>query len=245
MNEQIAPAAPAASQTTSQDPAPASAEAGQAPAQAPAHAAPATPPAAPSTPEPATTLLGSAAASKMQQPTEPAGEAKAQEPAQATEAEVELELKLPEGMKPDEALLGGFRPLAKELGLKQEQAQQLVDLYVSRQQAALEEARANQNVAVRAWIEDVRKDPELGGAAFEKNVSVALQAAQKFGGAGLLEVLEKSGLGSHPEVVRAFYRMGRLMQPDQAAATIGSPPPKVAKKPWEILYQNSHFKEKR
>jgi hypothetical protein len=231
-----------ATTTAPQVPAPASAEAGQAPAQAPAQAAPATPPAAESTPEPAT-LLGREAFERQQKAaTEPAGEAKAQEPAQATEAEYEL--KIPEGMVPDDTLLGQFRPLAKELGLKAEQAQKLVDLYVGRQQAQAVEAQANQRATTRAWAEDLKKDPEIGGAQFDRNIDVARQAATKFGGPKLLELFDRTGLGSHPDVVRTFLRMGRLLQPDQVAATIGAPPPQTQKKPWEILYQNSHYKQR-
>ena len=63
------------------------------------------------------------------------------------------------------------------------------------------------------WANAAHSDPELGGRA----LAAARQAVERFGGARLKQALEETGLGNHPEVIRAFYRIGRAMPPEPAS----------------------------
>ncbi|WP_277964595.1 hypothetical protein [Pseudomonas sp. RIT-To-2] len=122
---------------------------------------------------------------------------------------------LPEGYKLDDAALGEWSGVFKELNLTQEQAQKLVEMDAKRftaanspeaQQKAAIESR-NQQVA--QWETELKQDKDLGGANFEANVGVAQKAMAEFGTPELRTMLEQSGLGTHPEVVRFFHKVGK------------------------------------
>ena len=72
------------------------------------------------------------------------------------------------------------------------------------------------------WIDQCKNDPELGGTQFHRNLRLAKQAVHRLGGHKLRQVLEQSGMGSHPEIVRAFLRAGHAMNNGKA------PPHRIA-----------------
>lgn len=120
----------------------------------------------------------------------------------------------PEGMDVDNAMLEQAAPVFKEIGLNQEQAQQIVDLYG----AKMEEMAQGQVDAftqqVTDWESAAKADKEFGGDKFDENIGVAKLGMDKLGTPELKDFLEKSGAGSHPEVLRAFYRAGKLLRED-------------------------------
>jgi hypothetical protein len=132
---------------------------------------------------------------------------------------------LPEGYALDDASLTEWSGVFKELGLTQEQASKLVAMDAKRvlaanspeaQQAAAVEAR---NTQVSQWETSIKADPELGGANFEASVGVAQKALAAFGSPELSTMLKESGLGSHPEVVRFFHKVGKELGEGQLHRT--------------------------
>ena len=121
---------------------------------------------------------------------------------------------LPEGFEYDEGKAKEFGALARELGLPQDKAQRLVDMYVGNLQQGLSaqiEAVAARN---KGWQEAARNDKEFGGADFERNLAVANEGLRRLGTPELISYLEESGLGNHPEVIRLCWRAGRLAGED-------------------------------
>ncbi|MBH1918616.1 peptidase [Serratia surfactantfaciens] len=116
----------------------------------------------------------------------------------------------PEGQELDANALAVFEPIAKELGLSQEQAQKLVDIYpqIQHQQA---EAWSKQ---VADWGEQVKADKEIGGDKFNASVGAAQRALDQFGNPELREYLNASGLGNHPALVRFCAKVGKAMAED-------------------------------
>ncbi|HGM5909802.1 TPA: peptidase [Serratia marcescens] len=116
----------------------------------------------------------------------------------------------PEGQELDANALAVFEPIAKELGLSQEQAQKLVDIYpqIQQQQA---EAWSKQ---VSDWGEQVKVDKEIGGDKFNASVGAAQRALDQFGNTELREYLNASGLGNHPALVRFCAKVGKAMAED-------------------------------
>ncbi|CUZ54034.1 Uncharacterised protein [Serratia marcescens] len=116
----------------------------------------------------------------------------------------------PEGQELDANALAVFEPIAKELGLSQEQAQKLVDIYpqIQQQQA---EAWSKQ---VADWGEQVKADKEIGGDKFNASVGAAQRALDQFGNPELREYLNASGLGNHPALVRFCAKVGKAMAED-------------------------------
>lgn len=115
---------------------------------------------------------------------------------------------LADGITLDEKSLGEFKTLAKEMNLTQDQAQKLVTLQNS---MALAQAEAYQ-AQVEEWVSAAKNDKEYGGKEFEKNAALANKALTQFGSRELVSYLNDTKLGNHPEVVRAFYKIGKALE---------------------------------
>lgn len=125
------------------------------------------------------------------------------------------EFKPAEGQELDTAALEQFEPIARELNLTNEQAQKMVDLYgtkimpmVQKQQAEAWQAQTEE------WAATVKADKEIGGDKLTANLGVAQRALDTFGTPELKEYLNGTGLGNHPELVKAFIKVGKAMSED-------------------------------
>lgn len=121
------------------------------------------------------------------------------------------EFKAPEGQEFDPEFLKAFSETAKELNLTQDNAQKLIDKVspvIQQQQTARIEAIRTE------WAESSKVDKEFGGDKLNENLGVAKQALDKFGTPELKELINASGLGNHPEMIRFFYRTGKALAPD-------------------------------
>ncbi|MNE80633.1 hypothetical protein D3C80_1772220 [compost metagenome] len=105
--------------------------------------------------------------------------------------------------------------MLKELNLTQEQADKLVAFDAQRQLAAAEAGQQQavefRNKQVGEWETALRNDAAFGGANFDANVDTAQKALADFGTPELTTMLKESGLGSHPEVVRFFHKVGQQL----------------------------------
>jgi hypothetical protein len=66
-----------------------------------------------------------------------------------------------------------------------------------------------------------KTDQEFGGEKLSENLSVAKKALDAFGTPELRKLLDDSGLGNHPEVIRMMYRAGKAISEDRFVG--GSP----------------------
>lgn len=132
---------------------------------------------------------------------------KAQEP-QVPES---YDLQMPEGIELDKAAAEEFTAIAKELKLDQSSAQKLADIAAKQQQRQVE-AHAK---LVESWVEQVKTDKEIGGDKLEENLGIARKALDTFGTPELKDVLNASGLGNHPEVIKAFLKAGKAISEDR------------------------------
>lgn len=130
--------------------------------------------------------------------------------ASSTTAEVVYDFKLPEGVNLDTAAADEFKAIAKEAGLKPEHAQKVADVAVKMQQRQAE-AHAAQ---VESWIESVKSDKEIGGDKLEANLVIAKKAIDQFGSPALVQLLNDSGLGNHPEVIKMALKVGKQISQD-------------------------------
>lgn len=121
------------------------------------------------------------------------------------------EFKAPEGAAFDDHVIGQFSEVAKELNLSQEAAQKVLDKIAP----ALAEKQSRMIESVRTeWAESARADKEFGGQKLSENLAVAQKALNQFGTPELRALLNESGLGNHPEIIRAFYRAGKAISED-------------------------------
>jgi hypothetical protein len=124
------------------------------------------------------------------------------------------EFDLPDGLELDQAAIEAFTPLAKELGLTQEQAQALVDLDSERQTRSHNEMQDAIDAMHEGWIDEVKADKELGGANFDESIQTARTFINGYADPELIDVLNETGMGNHPAVVRLFYNLGKSMKED-------------------------------
>lgn len=143
---------------------------------------------------------------------------------------------MPDGMEVDEALVGRFTPVAKELELDQAGAQKLVDLFAEIQAEAAEAQTTSWNAMQEQWAEDAKGDKEMGGDKWDETVSLAARARDKFGTPALKDALNATGAGNHPELIRFFARIGRLVGEDGFVSGETKPAPKTTA---EVMYPNS------
>ena len=72
-----------------------------------------------------------------------------------------------------------------------------------------------QEKTAEAWQEACRTDPEFGGAQFDANLAVAKKSYDMFATDELKNILEQTGFGNHPEVLRLFHKIGKLIGEDK------------------------------
>jgi hypothetical protein len=135
----------------------------------------------------------------------------------------DFELKLPEGSNLDASYLEQTKALAKELGLSQEAAQKLVE----RDSGLLSSVSERNAVQVREkteqWAKDAQADKEIGGGNFQSSVNDARTALDKFGSPEFKNMLNQSGVGNHPELIRLLARVGKAMREDKMVTTSSQP----------------------
>jgi len=121
--------------------------------------------------------------------------------------------------------LDSFKDLFAELGIAPAAAQKLVDLQADLIRSQSEQARHQGETTARAWANAAASDREYGGSDFTRNAGLARQTLQAFATPDLVGLLDQTGLGNHPELIRAFYRVGKAMQEDGRIAAAAPPRP--------------------
>ena len=115
----------------------------------------------------------------------------------------------PEVLDPE--VLTAFGEVAKELDLPQEAAQKVLDkvapVMQARQAAVVEQVKLD-------WANESQADKEFGGESLNDNLEIAKSSLNAFGTDALKSLLQESGLGNHPEVIRFMYRAGKAISED-------------------------------
>jgi hypothetical protein len=135
----------------------------------------------------------------------------------------------PEGVEADSETLTEFKAIAKELDLTQEQAQKLVDLQVKMVQADAKAQVEALEALGNEWAEQTKK--ELG-----KNLNTELafvaKARNQFASKELIQLLDETKLGNHPEMVKLFAAIGKAISEDIPLGGKNAP----KKDPLAIMY---------
>lgn len=122
------------------------------------------------------------------------------------------EFKAADGATFDDAVIGAFSDVSRELNLTQDAAQKMLDKMAPVMQAR----QAEQFEAARnQWSESAKTDKEFGGDKLTENLATAKKALDTFGTPEFRSLLDQSGLGNHPEVIRVFYRAGKAISEDK------------------------------
>lgn len=152
----------------------------------------------------------------------PVDESKSDEQVQQTKQVLEgqkapekYELKLPEGSHLKADHLEKIVSYAKERGLSNEDAQKLLERENSVVAGFVEDQKQQLKQTTDAWMKEVESDKEIGGTNYKQNVAYANEVVKKFASPQFIKTLNETGLGNHPELVRVFARIGKLMANDK------------------------------
>lgn len=159
------------------------------------------------------------------------------EPKKEEQPKDAFELKLPEGSLLSEKNVQEVMALAKEKGYTQEQAQLILDRENATVSAYREGLINQHKKQTEQWAATAKADPEIGGEKFTASVESAKRAFDKFGTPEFKQALEETGYGNHPELIKVFSRIGKLMSEDKFVA---AGEPAAPKKPLtDIWYDNT------
>ena len=149
----------------------------------------------------------------------------------------------PEELAPE--FLTAFGDVAKEQTLPQEAAQKVLDKVAPVIQA--KQAKVVEQTKVE-WANQSKSDQEFGGESLNDSLDVAKASLDTFGTDALKSLLQETGLGNHPEVIRFMYRAGKAISEDsyvgnsQGANAQGSKVPKDFNGIANALYSNQQNK---
>lgn len=178
------------------------------------------------------TILGGKSADAAAEPAEPAADPVGDAPA----ADLPYEgLNPPEGYEAlDADALTAATPLMRGLGLDADKAQAFLNdaapiitsMITKAREADAAQTKAQQDALRAEWATAIKADPDFGGAKFEKTVADAGVFMDRFLDQDGRDLLNASGLGNHPSLVRAFAKAG--MHFAEGEVITGEPAP-VAK----------------
>lgn len=122
------------------------------------------------------------------------------------------DFEIPEGMPVNQPMLDDFKKLAAGKKWDKATAQELVSLKVKEvqdQTAAFLEQR-------KAWVNELKTDPEFGGQSFDTNIKTASMALRQFDNDGsALKALQATGLDNNPAIVKLLHRVGVSVADDK------------------------------
>lgn len=158
----------------------------------------------PATPVADATALGGA---------QPKGEAGGAGQGQPVTPNAPIELKLPEGVTLDAKVVEDYKKLVEKFD-----PQKGLEFVAATREAAINDLQKQVEDRVKEqrtkWLADAKADKEIGGNAWDDSIVAARKAVDILGGDSLRELLNKSGLGDHPGIIRAFVRVGKAISED-------------------------------
>ena len=117
---------------------------------------------------------------------------------------------MPEGMSYDADAETAFKQMAHDQGITQNQLGSILDFY---NKYALDSQIDQKLHMDEAYFKgEAALQKEWGMKGYDRNVSIAQRAMKEFGGPELEKLLTSDPRGSHPALVKAFYRMGLKSQ---------------------------------
>ena len=142
----------------------------------------------------------------------------------------------------DEGVLDDFKEFAHHNNLTQDQADNLLGLFSDLQ----EEDAKNEEQA----MEDLKVETTIGlqrdwGKNYDGNLDYARRAYAQFGTPELTEIMDNTGFGNHPEVIKAFSKVGQLLGEEALAVGTGlgrnQMSPQSAQEEIQALYSDKEF----
>lgn len=122
---------------------------------------------------------------------------------------------VPEGVQLNEEITTSFKSILEDAKLSpQEKAQSLLDLQGKLTQSLMESQEQAKAEQAQQWAAQIKADKELGGDNYDKTVATAIKAVEQYGTPELRSLLNETGIGNHPELVKFCHRIGKALSED-------------------------------
>lgn len=202
--------------------------------------APVTTPADSPAPDPSKTLLTSGESDKVTDPAKPDAASEPAKPAIPEKYDFSA-LKLPEGITLNDDIVKAVEPIFQKYGLTQEAAAELVQAHGEALAKVETAAEATREAEFKDWMktnaeQNVAAIRKEWGNDFDGNLKTAQRGLARVFGPEGKKLLDETGLGSHPEFLKAFFTVGKMVQEDQPP--IGGTPT-GRKSTAEVLYPST------
>ena len=155
-------------------------------------------------------------------------EVKSEEGVSAGEIFKAEEITLPEGEKFDAELGRSFAEILNDGNLsRKELGQKLFDLYHSQSVKILDGLKAAEAERAKSfeaelsqekaeWLKQCQADTEYGGQNWEGSQAVIDRGCKLLATPEAVSLMQRYNLNTHPEIVRMFYRAGKLAGEDKS-----------------------------
>lgn len=126
--------------------------------------------------------------------------------------------KLPDGVKLNDATVADLQATAKDLGLTQDQAQKLVDRELKVRGDVTAAAQAEFKSTIGKWADEARADKDIGGDKLPATLASAKRGLEAVAANAKLPdlkpMLDATGFGNHPTVIKLFQYVDSLTAND-------------------------------
>lgn len=112
----------------------------------------------------------------------------------------------------DNELQTQFFEEAHRIGLNKQQAGALIRWQAEQAQSGIEASTVASEMALEKAQESMRQE---FGKAYDEKMNMAKNAALEFGGEDLMNLLDSTGLGNEPAVIKAFANIGKAIMNDE------------------------------
>lgn len=123
----------------------------------------------------------------------------------------------------DTALIDEFKRFAFEQKMSLENARLMAKFYEKHVLGQSKKQNQEQAELLQSMQKACEEDSEFGGMNFYDNMRYAKAAILRFDDGSLAKILNDTGFGSHPEVVRFMYRVGKALAEEDMPKAKESP----------------------
>ncbi len=145
------------------------------------------------------------------------------------------------GTEAGDERLNFYRDAVHEIGLTQDQAVNMLKLYAAVEQEQSKAAnQSNADFAVNSQIELKRE----WGVNYDSKMDMAQRAFAQFASSDFSKLMDETGIGNHPELLKAFSKIGEMLGDDKLVVGTGRASgmsPAQAKEEIESLYRDKEF----
>jgi hypothetical protein len=157
-----------------------------------------------------------------------------EEKTDVTDTEIEYKLSLGDGSYLDDSFVQEVTNFAKENKLTPEAAQKMLSTQEATLAKIILKAEEAEEAMIENWKQEVISDPKIGGANLVATAEAARRAIAKFGSEEVTKMLNETGYGNNPHVVKFLSNIGKAM--DNDSLVIGNSTLQSAKKVEELFY---------